>query len=404
MSRTSCIRHPTEALFLKIYRWQIDFCEGNPCAAALMSYFEFCHNGKLQKVAQDNLLKPRAHALLQWHTYESLEKKVFFYKRDKISESIALLKDKGVIELHDNPNPADRFNRTRFFLFKPKVVNDWIDEHFVSDPPSSVGKSEMPGETGDLPSISGKPEMENRKIDHDLRKIDDQHTKNSPKNSDKETKTKSARDAEQPLNGHAAVNGESSSSFNRVAGDEEGAEEISQSPPVVTATPGQPSESRVAERATGSSVALEDSVRGAPEWEVTKKEGEPRDRDKLDPADDDDLANKIADEFKLSSAQRKIIRSHIAHSENGRAFVLKCALITQSEPRENVGRTFMAAFNGKWELPASTVKTSKRPAAGHGFASQQDPEPHQLPAPVAEGKQIAESLKAFRLSCLAPVS
>jgi hypothetical protein len=56
VSQTSCIRHPSNTRFLKIYQWQLDFCDGNACAAALMSYFEFCHNGKLQQLQQTNSL------------------------------------------------------------------------------------------------------------------------------------------------------------------------------------------------------------------------------------------------------------------------------------------------------------------------------------------------------------
>ena len=113
MSQTSCIRHPANTRFLKIYQWQLDFCDGNACAAALMSYFEFCHNGKLQQQGQAKTLndalektphgRTQSETLLQWHTTADLEKAVFFYKRDKISEAIKLLKSKEVIELHNNP-------------------------------------------------------------------------------------------------------------------------------------------------------------------------------------------------------------------------------------------------------------------------------------------------------------
>ena len=84
MSQTSCIRHPANARFLKIYQWQLDFCDGNACAAALMSYFEFCHNGKLQQLQQSKTLndelektpqgRTQVETLLQWHTLQTWKK------------------------------------------------------------------------------------------------------------------------------------------------------------------------------------------------------------------------------------------------------------------------------------------------------------------------------------------
>ena len=133
MSQTSCIRHPANTRFLKIYQWQLDFCDGNACAAALMSYFEFCHNGKLQQLEQSKTLndelektsqgRTQVETLLQWHTTADLEKAVLFYKRDKISQGVKFLASKGIIELHSNPNPRLWFDRTQHYLFIPETVN-----------------------------------------------------------------------------------------------------------------------------------------------------------------------------------------------------------------------------------------------------------------------------------------
>ena len=122
-----------------------------------MSYFEFCHNGKLQQLQQSKTLndelektpqgRTQVETLLQWHTTADLEKAVLFYKRDKISQGVKFLAFKGVIELHSNPDPRLWFDRTQHYLFIPETVNDWIDKRFPPDRNSIVDKSEMPGKT-----------------------------------------------------------------------------------------------------------------------------------------------------------------------------------------------------------------------------------------------------------------
>ena len=203
MSQTSCIRHPSNTRFLKIYQWQLDFCDGNACAAALMSYFEFCHNGKLQQLEQSRTLndalektsqgRTQVETLLQWHTLPDLEKAVLFYKREKIAQGVKLLESKGVIELHSNPDPRLWFDRTQHYLFLPEKVNAWINERFPADRECIIGKSMMPGERGVFPSIIGKSTMHDRENDNvqQLRKIDDEVEQESPKNPPKETTTTS---------------------------------------------------------------------------------------------------------------------------------------------------------------------------------------------------------------------
>lgn len=53
MSRTSCISHPAHEPLIVIHRWQLEFCKDdkgkvNECAAALLSFFEYWHNIKLE--------------------------------------------------------------------------------------------------------------------------------------------------------------------------------------------------------------------------------------------------------------------------------------------------------------------------------------------------------------------
>src|SRR5271166_3533620 len=190
MSLTSCVRHPANARFLKVYQWQIDFCDGNTCAAALLSHFEFCHNWKLAHLAEARLRGVRDSEILwQWHTNAELEKSVIFYKRDKITEGIRLLESKGVIELH--VNPASVSDRTRFFLFLPEVVNEWIDIDLLR----SCEKSHVLGEITEFPRNCEKSNLELRKIvDGTAKNRSSTRSKNTPKNTDKEIMTTTARE------------------------------------------------------------------------------------------------------------------------------------------------------------------------------------------------------------------
>jgi hypothetical protein len=300
VSQTSCIRHPANARFLKIYQWQLDFCDGNACAAALMSYFEFCHNGKLQQLQQSKTLndalektpqgRTQVETLLQWHTTADLEKAVLFYKRDKISQGIKFLASKGVIELHSNPDPRLWFDRTQHYLFIPETVNTWIDERFPPDRNSIVDKSEMPGKTLSSPSIVDKSEMHPRKIDNEqLRKIDNEVEQRIPKNTAKKTTTTSVERS-------AAV--------------------VPSPSPVVVV----------------SSLASGDE-------------------------DPEEIADKLTEEFGLSMPQTRMVSEYL--SNQGKGYVLEKANVVRSEPRENLAGSFVKALEKDWK-PRKTGGSPKR--------------------------------------------
>ena len=290
MSQTSCIRHPANARFLKIYQWQLDFCDGNACAAALMSYFEFCHNGKLQQLQQSKTLndelektsqgRTQVETLLQWHTTADLEKAVLFYKRDKISQGVKFLASKGVIELHSNPDPRLWFDRTQHYLFIPETVNAWIDKRFPPDRNSIVDKSEMPGKTLSSPSIVDKSEMHPRKIDNEqLRKIDNEVEQRIPKNTAKKTTTTSVERS-------AAV--------------------VASPSPIVVV----------------SCLASEDEAQ-------------------------EEIAEKLTEEFGLSMPQTRMVWEYL--SNQGKGYVLEKANVVRSEPRENLAGSFVKALEKDWK-------------------------------------------------------
>lgn len=125
--KSSCVRHPSNEYLIIIRQWQVIFCEGNTCAAALMSYLEYWHSVKLEEKSKSD--KPKT--LLQWHTEENLEKGILVYKRRSIREAIKFLESKKVITRHKNPNPNYNYDRTKYFLFYPEIVEDWLDNYYM---------------------------------------------------------------------------------------------------------------------------------------------------------------------------------------------------------------------------------------------------------------------------------
>jgi len=134
--KSSCISHPNSEPLIIIRKWQIEFCEGNQCAAALLSFFEYWHNIKLEqshKAEQENTIQKlhgdpatQNESLIQFHTAEDLEAGVLIFKRKAIADAINRLEKKGVILVMQNPNPRYKFDRTRHFLFKPEVIMEWL--------------------------------------------------------------------------------------------------------------------------------------------------------------------------------------------------------------------------------------------------------------------------------------
>ena len=137
--RSTCIQHPTREPLLIIRQWQLTFCEGNHCAAALLSLFEYWHNLRLdlsQRAMQANEAarqhgKPATQdeSLLQFHSDGQLQDGLLdLYGTKKIREGRRLLVEKGAITEHPNPNPRYAFDKTLYFQLHPEVINAWLDQ------------------------------------------------------------------------------------------------------------------------------------------------------------------------------------------------------------------------------------------------------------------------------------
>jgi hypothetical protein len=78
----TCIQHPPRDPLIVIRQWQLDFCESNHCAAALLSFFEYWHNIRLDLSQRTGPAKTAARphgkpatqdeSLLQFHSDDQL--------------------------------------------------------------------------------------------------------------------------------------------------------------------------------------------------------------------------------------------------------------------------------------------------------------------------------------------
>ena len=137
MSRGSCVVHPAREPLLVIRKWQIEACDGNVCAAALLSFFEYWHNIKLDqrlKAKQANKIATQHkdvgtqdEGLFQFHNEQELQAGIMnLYSIRTIREALPLLEDKKFVTIHKNPNPRYSFDKTRYFIFNTDAVNDAI--------------------------------------------------------------------------------------------------------------------------------------------------------------------------------------------------------------------------------------------------------------------------------------
>ena len=351
MSVTSCICHPPGAHYLKLYEWQIEFCEGNQCAAALLSYFEYCHNWKLQQLQQakahnDALEKAgegrtQEETLLQWHTAKELEAAILgLYRRDKIGLAIDKLVALDAIEVRKNPNPRMWHDHTKHFLFKPKTVNDWLKKRFPENRQSIVEKSEIPGENGDSPGIVEKSEIGSGKslISYEKSEISNKEDvqRTQPK---KTTMTPRA-----PAKADPPAAAAPSSSFSFVPVEEED---------------GPPARNELVVSSALVPVASVPSptpAAGVPELGAEEQQ--------IIVALD-----RVTDKYRLTDGQRNGLHQTIL--DKGLAYVIEKETLTDSKPRPNVAGFFLAALRDNYQPSKSTAPAARpkgeKPAEPEGW-------------------------------------
>ena len=134
--KSGCIQHPANEPLIIIRKWQLEFTDGDRVAAALLSFFEYWHSIKLEmgrkNTASNNVAEQHGYerdqdeGLWQFHTEEDLENGILIFKRSAIAKAIKNLESTGIIETGRNPNPRYKFDRTKFFLFKPEIADDFL--------------------------------------------------------------------------------------------------------------------------------------------------------------------------------------------------------------------------------------------------------------------------------------
>lgn len=144
MTHSTCIRHPEKTRYIQVYEWQIKFCQGNHCAALLLSFFINWHDWKLRN---DQYYK-RANDIAEMHgdgrphgenaylfftTEELITGCMEFYGKKAINAALELLTSLRVITTHQNPNPRYHFDKTKYFRLYPTVCNRWIADAYPLD-------------------------------------------------------------------------------------------------------------------------------------------------------------------------------------------------------------------------------------------------------------------------------
>jgi len=162
MQRTPCVRHPVQDLII-VRQWQLEYCDGNPVAAALLSHFEYRHSinlGHYERAEQDNIERIKAGqtphplpSLLYRASEQDLINAIMNVSRTKqvIRREVTDLEEKGIISVHKNPK--DCSDQTKHYLFHPEVVNAWLDEHY----PVQAEPTPPPYREEEHPETSPKP-------------------------------------------------------------------------------------------------------------------------------------------------------------------------------------------------------------------------------------------------------
>ena len=182
--KNSCIQHPSKERLLVIREWQVAFCSGNHCAAALLSFYEYWYNIKLetsQKNHKSNDIaemhgdgRTQDESLWQFHNLDELNDGIIdLFSKNTITKANALLETLGVITLHKNPNPRYTFDKTNYFEFHPEVCNAWLNTQYKN-------ASGLDDKSPSCKNESSSPKIESRCHDFALSnpKIGTRRTKN----------------------------------------------------------------------------------------------------------------------------------------------------------------------------------------------------------------------------------
>jgi hypothetical protein len=140
--KSSSVAHPPKNKLVILREWQLAFCQGNHCAAILLSYLEYFHEWKLLTDKNNKATNDIAEMhgddriysefVYQYHTLEEFADNILnLFARNAIIEAIKLLESMGAISIHKNPNPKYKFDKKKYYLFHPEVCNEWIRKNYT---------------------------------------------------------------------------------------------------------------------------------------------------------------------------------------------------------------------------------------------------------------------------------
>lgn len=177
--KSSCITQPANNRYIQVSEWQIKFCNGNYCAALVLSHFIRWHNWKLNHDNYYNKVnniaemhgdgRPHNQNAYLFFTMDEISEGILgFFGKSTINTALSLLQELSVISVHKNPNPRYHFDKTKYFMFYPEVCNEWLaldasndenknndDENYEIDPlkvSDRAFKNELSSSKSNVPS------------------------------------------------------------------------------------------------------------------------------------------------------------------------------------------------------------------------------------------------------------
>jgi len=130
-------RIPSDQILI-LRKSYIDICDGSKQAAALLAYFEYWHTIKQAQITKSMAMFQAGETdqpltkqhLLQFHTRdEVLDETLGLISYSKLSTARKILREKGFVSEHKNPNPRYAFDNTIYYLLHPDVVNKALEEY-----------------------------------------------------------------------------------------------------------------------------------------------------------------------------------------------------------------------------------------------------------------------------------
>jgi hypothetical protein len=129
MGYTSSVQRLANDQYVTIRASYVKICNGNPVAAALISFFETWHNYKLKQIADWQKMGNKKDSPNTWqhHTGKELEQGIMgIGKRHSIDQAKQQLASMGVIVIGRNPDYKFAFDATLHYQFQPDVVTSLL--------------------------------------------------------------------------------------------------------------------------------------------------------------------------------------------------------------------------------------------------------------------------------------